>query len=102
MNGVQPTSSTDEIAMIHDVNYLIATGDKQKLKQADNLAIDLAPYNTQGIVMKAGLTLRKFLGLKETEGINSKNTNIARGYYLKNKLLNSGNLSNNVRNTFLD
>jgi len=88
--------------MVHDVNYLIATGDKNKMRQADNNAIKSAPYNTQGILMKTGLTLRKFLGLKETEGIDNKNVNIARGYYLKNKLLNSGNLSENARNTFLD
>jgi hypothetical protein len=88
--------------MVHDVNYLIATGDKNKMRQADDNAIKTAPYNTQGILMKAGLTLRKFLGLKENEGINNKSINVARGYYLKNKLLNSGKLSIKARNTFLD
>jgi len=102
MNGIKPTSQTDELAMVHDINYLIATGDKEKLKYADDLAIDSAPYTTQGIVMKTGLTLRKFLGIKEKEGINNRNVNIARGYYLKNKILNSGNISNNARQTFLD
>jgi len=85
---VQPTSYTDAIALSHDINYLIATGDHNKMRLADEIAIGNAPYNTQGVLMKLGLFGRYALGLKESEGINNKYKNIAEGYKLKYEVLN--------------
>jgi len=87
-NGVQPTSYTDALALSHDINYLIATGDHYKMRRADEIAIGNAPYNTQGMLMKLVLFGRYALGLKESEGIDNKYQNIATGYKLKYEVLN--------------
>jgi hypothetical protein len=63
LNGVQPTTHTDAVALTHDINYLIAGNDPSKAALADQLAIDRAGYSFQGSVMKVGLTLRYKLAL---------------------------------------
>jgi hypothetical protein len=89
MNGVKPTSYVDALALTHDINYLIATGDAKKLELADNIAIKNSPYfSLQGLTMKLGLSARKYLHLKENEGVNNKIYLSNMGYKLKNKINN--------------
>jgi len=104
LSGVKPTSKTDALALVHDINYLIATSNPDKMALADNIAINNAPYNTQGIAMKAGLTLRKWLHIKESEGADDPNFYINRGYYLKSIIINNPywrEVFNDVGHTFL-
>jgi len=56
--------------MIHDIEYLIATGDSKALDAIDDHAIANADYSLQGITMKLGLQLRKQLNLKANENKN--------------------------------
>ncbi len=89
INIVEPTSYTDSIALVHDINYLIATGSHVKLKYADDLAIKKAQTDFPGLTMKIGLTLRKMLHLKESENVDNRQQMINTGRYLKNLVLTS-------------
>jgi hypothetical protein len=67
-HGVMPKNGTDRQAMAHDVNYMLANGDHDKMDLADNLAIDRASlFDADGLLMKAGLTARKEFHLKESD-----------------------------------
>lgn len=54
LNGVEPTSYTDALALRHDLQYL-TSGEKFK---EDWQAIAASDWSTQGIAMKVGLTGR--------------------------------------------
>jgi len=75
-----PTSHADAVAMLHDIDYLIANGDTQLTKEADDFAIRLSDgyYDLQSLSLKTGLSIRKFFNL----GF-SKNGNPKLGKYLK-------------------
>lgn len=86
--GVQPTTYTDAIALTHDINYLIATANPKQLALADDLAISKAKYNASGILMKVGLTLRKWTGIKDNEGRQQATELSHIGKSLKDVVLN--------------
>jgi hypothetical protein len=54
MNGVEPTSKTDALAMLHDIEYL---EDGEKFS-SDYKAASSAPYTLQGQLMNIGLKAR--------------------------------------------
>lgn len=61
---VMPTTRADAVAMIHDIEYLIATNNESKLKRADKHAIDQAKgFTPDVLLLKTGLTLRSSLHL---------------------------------------
>jgi hypothetical protein len=60
--GDMPYGKTDAISLLHDIDYIGAM-DKNDLRIADDLAINRAGYNLQGITMKLGLSARKLIGL---------------------------------------
>jgi len=84
---IKPSSYNDAIAMTHDINYLLATGDAGKLENADDIAIRLSDHTPQGYVMKAGLELRKALGLKTSENQDRKEFLQILGNQLRDEVL---------------
>jgi hypothetical protein len=61
-NHKYPTSHTDALALQHDLNYLYSAGGD--LDVADRVAIAQASdFGFQSNILKAGLTIRDFLGL---------------------------------------
>lgn len=94
MKGVQPRSNIDAFSLVHDINYLIATADSEKLAQADRLAISRAyyePLSAQRSIFIAGLELRKFFGLKDSENQSQKELYNAWGNKLRDYVLTSPN-----------
>lgn len=90
--GVQPTSYLDGLSMVHDVNYLLATGDPELLDRADDLALERATRQSLSIqrsLFIAGLKSRKLLQIKTKEGLDDKAYYIAVGLKLKDIILNS-------------
>jgi hypothetical protein len=59
LNGVQPTTYNDALALRHDIEYL-ADGEKFT---SDLKAISQSDWSLQGIAMKLGLTARSSLDL---------------------------------------
>jgi len=63
-NNIMPINKTDTAAMLHDVNYMLANGDKHLLQLADDKALKRA--SGEGYVpMWLGLKIRRLLGLYE-------------------------------------
>jgi len=62
-NKVLPVSKIDAIALKHDVDYLIGSGDKIATYKADNYALKQADYSLQGALMKTGLIARSVFNL---------------------------------------
>jgi len=83
--GVLPSGVTDTIAMVHDINYLLADGDWRKELEADRIAIAKASYfDVGGILMKLGLSTKDLVGLQlSTQGSR------AEGLLLKEHVLNN-------------
>lgn len=75
--------------MVHDVNYLIATGNHILMDKADDYAVRRADLSVQGLLMNAGLRLRKLLHLKEGENKDKQLKYIQLGFKLRDKILNS-------------
>lgn len=63
ISKVLPTSRTDALALKHDVDYLIGSGDDYITYIADKRAIEQADFSLQGSSMKAGLIARSVLNL---------------------------------------
>jgi len=62
--GVQPTTDADKSSMIHDVNYILASGNNKLLDLADTKAINrLSKFDPLRRVMEIGLEIRQKLGL---------------------------------------
>lgn len=59
-NNTLPTSRTDFLALLHDIQYLQFTGDIPVY--SDSLAIENAGYDLEGLIMKTGLSVKKALG----------------------------------------
>ncbi len=80
-NYVLPINQTDALAMVHDINYMLAnTEDEARL--SDDIAISGTQLTVPDAMMRFGLTLRKWGKLQFYGG------DINTGLYLKNKLLN--------------
>jgi len=62
-NRIKPTNRTDFVAMLHDVDYLMGSGDYSWTREADDRALSNADWSLGSILMKAGLTTRKVLDL---------------------------------------
>jgi hypothetical protein len=60
---ILPTTKTDFVAMLHDIDYLMGSGSDKWTKFADDRAIQHAPNTFTGLLMKAGLSVRKILNL---------------------------------------
>ncbi len=60
INNIQPVSRTDALALVHDVDYLLANNDQDAIS-ADNRALAVADNSAQGLAMKLGLSIRKSL-----------------------------------------
>lgn len=60
INKIQPVSRTDAIALVHDVDYLLASNDQDAIN-ADNRALTMADNSAQGLAMQLGLNTRKQL-----------------------------------------
>ncbi len=60
---VMPINRTDFVAMLHDIDYLMGSGDYDWTKQADARAIRNAGWINGGALMKIGLGVRKLLDL---------------------------------------
>jgi hypothetical protein len=58
-----PVSSTDAIALKHDIDYIIAAGNSEMATKFDNDAIEQAGNSLEAIALKVGLTTRQWLGL---------------------------------------
>jgi hypothetical protein len=80
---IMPTSRTDFIALTHDINYLLASGDHKAMDLADDRAIFYADRSTYGIIMDIGLKVRKAIHLKE-----GKVNTYALGSQLRDKVRN--------------
>jgi len=66
LNNKQPTSYTDYVAMLHDIDYLSNGGQDH----ADAVAMSRADNSLQGFAMKFGLGARVFAStLKEALGL---------------------------------
>jgi len=64
INGVQPKSYHDALALMHDIDYLeYGSANKLEVALADDQAINNSNYSLQGILMQMGLSIRKFLDL---------------------------------------
>lgn len=74
--------------MVHDINYLIATGSHEGMDLADDKAIRRADYSLQGIAMQLGLKFRKLTHLKESENADRVNELYNLGLMLKHRVLN--------------
>jgi hypothetical protein len=83
-NYVKPINATDALAMVHDINYMLANDDSEATL-ADNIAIAGTKLTIPDSIMRFGLTLRKWGKLPFYGG----DTKI--GLYLKNKLLTDPN-----------
>lgn len=60
---VQPINKTDFVAMLHDIDYLMGSGDYRWTSQADSRAVSNAGWTPGGILMKVGLRARQILDL---------------------------------------
>lgn len=59
-----PTNKADAVAMIHDIEYLIATNNKNLLARADKHAVEQASgFHPDVLALKAALTLRSQMNL---------------------------------------
>lgn len=67
--GVQPKNYVDRLAMVHDINYMLANGNHLLMDVADDMAIHAAlqSFSDGSWIMAAGLTFRKAIHLKETK-----------------------------------
>jgi len=64
--GDLPVTLADKVAMLHDVNYVIANGDPMLLKKADDIALSSLPLSDPLYwVMRVGLKTRQNLHLYE-------------------------------------
>lgn len=79
--GVNPTNFVDMMAMVHDINYLLANGDRDLLFKADAIAVTRALGHEGSTLMTLGLTARTVLGLPQQGDLNE-------GLYLKQLILN--------------
>lgn len=61
-NDTLPTSKTDFVALLHDIQYLQSRS--LSMDESDTLAIMNSDDSLQGLTMQIGLSLRKFFGLK--------------------------------------
>ena len=80
-NYVLPFNKTDALALVHDINYMLAS-DEDEAVLADNIAISGTGLTVPDSIMRVGLTLRKWGKLPFYGG------DINTGLYLKHKLLN--------------
>ena len=85
MNDVKPVNYMDRIAMIHDVNYLLANGVSHLMDIADNIAISKADISFAGFILKSGLNIRKYLKL-----FTGTRQPLESGQLLRNKLITAG------------
>jgi hypothetical protein len=96
--GTQPLNKLDEIALVHDINYVYAGSDPRLIQLADDAAMRVNQGNLLGFVMDAGLTIRKYLKLKEN-GVDYPR------YYahmLKQKAIDRGLINDpDVMNSFI-
>jgi hypothetical protein len=92
--AVQPKTYADAIALTHDINYLLATADPYLLAEADDIAINKARYDIQGIFLKIGLTMRKITHLKEMDGAENPQLYRSQGLELRTKVLTSPDYAN--------
>lgn len=106
-----PTSRTDYLAMLHDIDYLIYNNDPKKISASDDFAIDNAqlaykpfggsfgitmapdPFNDmlQASAMKTGLSARKFLNL-DVYSSNRPEQQTDIGYRLKQSVISNPRL----------
>lgn len=85
---MQPTSYTDALALVHDINYLIGTASSEKMAEADNIAIAHASFfSLQGLAMKIGLTFRKITHIKESEHLKDRIEYVKIGKQLRDTVL---------------
>jgi len=89
VNHELPTSRTDALALVHDIEYMIGTSIPKELDKADDQAIANSDYSLSGMIMKAGLSIRKALQLKMANRNTLEETHEQQriGLYLKNKVL---------------
>jgi len=89
INHELPTSKTDTLALVHDIEYMIGTSIPKELDRADNQAIANADYSISGMIMKAGLGIRKALQLKlaNRDDLDETHEQQRLGLFLKNKVL---------------
>jgi hypothetical protein len=59
LNGVPPVDEIDRVAIRHDIDYIRANGDIDKLTQADFRAIKAAnKLSLDGVLLTTGLSMR--------------------------------------------
>lgn len=75
-SGVLPRNRTDFITMLHDIEYLIAIGDKQTV-EADNRAINNLDSFGMGLIAKIGLLGRKHLNLPFNTSLANKHLGLS-------------------------
>lgn len=65
-SNVEPVNSADKASMIHDVNYILAQGNPEKLNQADEKALSrLSILNPFRLIMEMGFSVRQKFHLYE-------------------------------------
>jgi len=63
--NIMPVSRNDFIAMTHDINYLLSGGSHTAMDRADDIAMANSDISMQGLILRAGLQVRKFAHLQE-------------------------------------
>lgn len=85
----KPVSRADAIALIHDIDYLIATNSSTRTSQADKHAMSQADFDLPGVVLTAGLGIRNYLDLPfNTTAPNEAFRKVVQGEQLKEYVQN--------------
>lgn len=83
--NVRPVNKNDFVAMLHDVDYHIHSGNERKISLADQRAIQNSDFNASGLILKTGLYLRNKFGLSSFHKGGDKRL----GLILKNRIKNN-------------
>jgi len=98
-----PTSKTDALALLHDVQYLQAHGNSVKTYIADWKAINQAPWDLQGLAMKTGLFARSYFDLPfNTKATTLKEESVRVGDLLMERLKTDPKYTNIFRKYNID
>ena len=63
LSYLQPVDRDDAITMIHDIEYLMYSDNKEFIRKSDSHAIQQASLRPHGLTIKFGLTMGKLLDL---------------------------------------
>ncbi len=84
LDRVFPTDYDDAVTLVHDIEYLMYSDNKELIRKADTHAIEQATLDFHGLATRLGLTLGKLLDLNFYS--SDIPTNV--GYALRDFVLN--------------